>query len=177
MVPRAGVENPHEMGLSAINWGRIGGALLSMSYPRRSPVVCIFARRHGKAMEKEASYPPAARRASSNPARHVRSVLPNAEALHPAMRAASACRMPSTSTRRAAPRCRHQAEQYKTELFFPAGDVLIQQSAHPLWAAKLQPSFTLLLSVGAPRYRGWLGGRRWPSGPFAFSASHAGIVR
>ena len=59
---------------------------------------------HGKAMEKEASYPPAARRASSNPARHVRSVLPNAEALHPAMRAASACRMPSTSTRRAASR-------------------------------------------------------------------------
>ena len=53
MVPRAGVENPHEMELSAINWGRIGGALLSTSYSRRSPAGGIFACRHGKAREKK----------------------------------------------------------------------------------------------------------------------------
>ena len=61
----------------------------------------------------------------------------------------------------------------KTELFFPAGDVLIQQSAHPLWAAKLQPSFTLGLCVGAPGHRGWPG-RCWGAPcPLSLTASHA----
>ena len=139
----------------------------------RGRLACFKFRFLRRCQGEKTNYPPVARRASAKPARHVRSVLPNAEALHPAMRAASACRRPSTSTRRAASRWGHQAEQYKTELFFPAGDVLIQQSAHPLWAAKLQPSFTLGLCVGAPGHRGWPG-RCWGAPcPLSLTASHA----
>ena len=109
-APNAGRQAQAQTPSSAAPRGRSSGAPINRRVIRRISLGCASASEegshdsHGKAMEKEASYPPAARRASSKPARHVRSVLPNAEALHPAIRAASACRTPSTNTRRAASR-------------------------------------------------------------------------